>query len=168
MSNSNDPTAITTAIDDAEDAFDHVSTFGQPTYEDDIDTDEDWITQLTKACQLIDGTRTIRNHNGHYTAIVELSFGAIERSLEAWLLDRTGNEVEDFDNHEDAYMRVDQQGLFTDGTGRALLNLYHPNRNESYYAERVPTEEQADAMFALAQAVHDHVVNDIDRGYCHC
>ena len=49
------------------------------------------------------------------------------------------------------------------------MQLNQNNRNESYYAERTPTEEQADAMFELARAVHDHVAGDIDRrGYCNC
>jgi len=168
MSNGHDPTAITDAIADAEDAFDHVG-FGEPTFETGISSDEDWTNQLTKACQVIDGARTIDAHNGHYTAIIELCFGGIERSLEAWLLEQTGNQPGDLTDHDRVYDRVDQQALFTDDTGRALADLYHSNRNESYYAERTPTREQATAMLDLAQAVHDHVVGQIDdRGYCTC
>jgi hypothetical protein len=80
---SNDPTDVTDAIAHAEDAFGGTATFGQQTYEDGIVSDDDWTTQLTKGCQLIDGARTIRNHNGHYTAVIELCFGAVERSLQA-------------------------------------------------------------------------------------
>ena len=168
MSNRNDPAAITDGIADAQDAFKHAG-FGQPTFEAGIDSEEDWTTQLTKACQLIDGARTMREHNGHYTAVIELSFGAIERSLEAWLLSETGDELSDLTDHVYVYERVDQQGLFTDGTGIALATLYSENRKESYYADRTPTQEQADAMTTLAAAVHDHIVSEIDhRSYCTC
>lgn len=168
MSSGDDPTAITDGIADAQDAFKHAG-FGQPTFEAGIDSDDHWTTQLTKACQLIDGARTIREHNGHYTAVIELCFGAIERSLEAWLLSETGDEVSDFTDHVYVYERADQQGLFSDGTGSALAALYTENRNESYYADRTPTREQADAMAALAKAIHDHIVTEIDhRNYCTC
>lgn len=168
MSNGNDPSAITSAIATAEDAFDHAG-FGDPTFEQGINSDADWTSHLTKACQVIDGVRTIRDHNGHYTAIIELCFGGIERSLEAWLLEQTGDEPGDFDDHVYVYERVDQQALFVNNTGQALFDLYHGNRTESYYAERTPTQEQADAMLELAQAVHDHIVDGIDdQGYCNC
>ena len=168
MSNGNDPSAITSAIANAEDAFDQVG-FGTPTFEAGIDSDEDWTTQLTKAYQVIDAARTIRSHNGHYTAIIELCFGGIERSLEAWLLKETGDDLTDFNDHDYVYERVDQQAFFVDDTGRALRDLYRSNRNESYYAERVPTQEQADAMFELTRAVHDHIVGQVDdQGYCNC
>lgn len=168
MSNGADPTAITDGIAAAQDAFEHAG-FGQPTFEEGIDSDEDWTTQLTKACQLIDGARTIREHNGHYTAVIELCFGAIERSLEAWLLSETGDEMTDLTDHVYVYERVDQQGLFSDGTGHSLATLYSENRNESYYADRTPTREQAAAMIDLAAAVHDHIGTEIDnRNYCTC
>lgn len=168
MSNGNDPNAITDGIADARDAFDHTG-FGQPTFEAGIDSEEDWTTQLTKACQLIDGARTIRNHNGHYTAVIELCFGAIERSLEAWLLSETGDEMNDLTDHEYVYERVDQQGLFSDATGSGLAELYAENRTQSYYANRTPTREQADAMTELAEAVHEHIVDEIDeKNYCTC
>lgn len=168
MSNGSDPSSITDRIGNAQDAFEHAG-FGQPTFEAGINSEEDWTIQLTKACQLVDGARTIQAHNGHYTAVVELCFGAIERSLEAWLLSETGDEMSDLTDHVYVYERVDQQGLFSDGTGSDLADLYSENRNESYYAARRPTQEQADAMTALAAAVHDHIVSEIDdRNYCTC
>lgn len=164
---SNDPNDITSAIAYAQDAFDGTATFGQPTYEDGIVSEDDWTAQLTKGCQLIDGARTIRDHNGHHTAVIELCFGAIERSLQAWLLSQTGDEPEDLQDHETPYQRADDAGLF-DGVGEQLGLLYQNNRTQSYYANRTPTEEQANTMFELAQAIHDYVADLIDRGYCHC
>lgn len=162
-----DPDAVTDGIADAEDAFDQVATLGRPTFEEGIDTDEAWTAQLTKGCQLIDAARTIREHNGHYTAVVELCFGAIERSVQAWLLTEAGDDPDDLNDHETPYERADEAGLF-DGSGRKLGFLYSENRTRSYYANTTPTEQQSDAMFSLAQAVHDHVVDLVDHGYCSC
>lgn len=162
-----DPTDITDGIAAAKDAFNQVSTVGQQTFEQNIASDDDWTAQLTKGCQLIDAARTIRAHNGHYTAVIELCFGAIERSIQAWLLNETGDEPADLTDHETPYERADQAGLF-DGSGDELGFLYAENRTQSYYANTTPTKEQADAMFDLAEAVHDHVVKLIDHDYCHC
>lgn len=164
---SSDPREITSAIANAEDAFDGTSTIGKQTPEDGIVSEENWTAQLTKGCQLIDGARTIHEYNGHYTAVIELCFGAIERSLQAWLLSQTGDEPEDLQDHETLYQRADNAGLF-DCSGEQLGFLYRNNRTQSYYANRTPTEEQASAMFELAQAVHDHVATLPDRDYCHC
>jgi len=164
---SNDPKDVTSAIAHAEDAFDRAPIAGQPTFEDGIDSDEDWTSQLTKGCQLVNAAYTIRENNGHYTAIIELCFGAIERSIQAWLLSETSDEPEDLKDHETPYERADDAGLF-DGAGETLGFLYSENRTQSYYANRTPTEEEADAMFDLAQEVHSYVVNLIDHSYCHC
>lgn len=165
MSSGSDPKAITDAVADAEDAFD--GRLYEQTYEEHIETGEDWKIQFTKACRVIDAAKTIRENNGHYTAVIELCFGGIERSLEAWLIASTGNDLEDLQDHTTPYERADSAGLFS-GTGEILLTLYEDNRTESYYADRRPTEEQADAMLQTATAVHNHIGDQIDHDYCTC
>ena len=53
MSNSSDPVAVLTALDRAQDAFEMVGR-GRAAFEDGISADEDWKTQLTKACRLLE------------------------------------------------------------------------------------------------------------------
>jgi len=168
MSNGDDPAAIIDGIADAQDAFEHAG-FGQPTFEEDIDSDEDWTTQLTKACQLIDGARTIREHNGHYTAVIELCFGAIERSVEAYVIATSSDAVEDFRDHEYSYERAHEVGLFETETAATMRNLYSENRTESYYGGGRPTDRQAEAMADLAHEVHRFVTDQIrEGGVCVC
>jgi hypothetical protein len=42
--------------------------------------------QLKKGCRLIAAARTLQDQNGYHTAVVELAFGAIERSFEFYSL----------------------------------------------------------------------------------
>lgn len=79
-----DPNAITDALEAAVDAFNEEGR-GLPTYEELIDTDADWKTQLTKGCALLRAVERIDGY-GNYTAFIERCFGAIERSIEAFAL----------------------------------------------------------------------------------
>jgi len=91
-----DPKAVEEALDEAIDAF-NMAGQGRPTPESDIDTDDDWKTQLTKGCRLLAAVGEIQAE-GYYTATVELSFGIIERSLEAFAIAEGGDELHDFPN----------------------------------------------------------------------
>ena len=71
MSEESDPRDIRTALDAAIDAFNEEG-FGVPTREDAIATDDEWKTQLTKACRLLDAVARI-DGEGHYTAVIELA-----------------------------------------------------------------------------------------------
>jgi hypothetical protein len=93
MSNGSDPEMVLTALEQAEDAF-AARGRGLPTTEDEIESGGDWETQLTKACKLREVAEIIDEQNGHYTAIIELSFGAIERSIEAYAVAMTDDEVQ--------------------------------------------------------------------------
>jgi hypothetical protein len=88
MSEDSDPTAITEALQQATDAFNEAG-HGVPVYEGGIKTDTDWKTQLTKGCKLLRAIEQI-DGGGHHTATIELGFGAIERSLEAFALAEGG------------------------------------------------------------------------------
>lgn len=168
MSNGSDPNEILDALGRAQDAFDYRGR-GRPTPEHGVESGGDWETQLTKACRLLEVIESIEEHNGHFTAIIELSFGAIERSIEAYAVAMSGDEVEEFRDHEFSYERAHQLGLFERETAEKMKNLYSENRTESYYGGGQPTDHQAEAMAELARSVHGFVVDQIrEGGICIC
>ncbi|WP_058992339.1 hypothetical protein [Haloarcula sp. CBA1127] len=85
MSNGSDPAAVLDAIERAQDAFEMVGR-GRTVFEEGISADADWETQLTKACRLLEVVDTLQAQDGYYTAVIEVCFGAIERSIEAYAL----------------------------------------------------------------------------------
>lgn len=167
MSRDSDPNEIRRAIDTALDAFNEEGR-GMPTPEDAIDTDADWKSQLTKGCRLLAAIELIAG-DGYHTATIELAFGAIERSLEAYALSEGGDDLEDFHGHTHCYERVRALGLFSRETARDLEGLYDNNRTDSYYGGRRPTQEQAEAMRALSGSIHAFTTDQIREGrVCTC
>lgn len=167
MSERSDPNDVTTALAAAIDAFNEEG-HGVPTRETTIDSDADWKTQLTKACRLLATVERIDGH-GYYTATIELCFGAIERSLEAYALAEGGDKLDDFHDHSYCYDRATDLGLFSTTTADDLQRLYETNRTDSYYGGRRPTAEQTDAMRQLARSIHQYVVNQVrEGGVCVC
>ncbi len=167
MSSDSDPRAITDALASAIDAFNEEG-YGIPTHEDEIDSDTDWKTQLTKACRLLAAIEHISGQ-GFYTATIELCFGATERSVEAYALAEGGDELHDFHDHSTCYDRATALGLLSDTTTQNLRELYDTNRTDSYYGGRRPTERQAETMQQLARGVHEYVTDQIrEGGVCVC
>ncbi|MES3517672.1 MAG: DNA-binding protein [Natronomonas sp.] len=167
MSKGSDPQTIIDALHAATDAFNEEG-YGIPTRESEIDTAADWKTQLTKACRLLAAIEELAGA-GFYTATIELCFGAIERSLEAFTLTEGGDDLEDFHDHTHCYDRAAALGLFSDETTANLRRLYDTNRTDSYYGGKRPTERQADAMRRLSRSIHGHVVDQIrNGGVCVC
>ena len=106
---------------------------------------------------------------GFYTATIELCFGAIERSVQAYALAEGGDDLTDFHDHTTSYDRATALGLLSDTTTRDLRQLYDTNRTDSYYGGRLPTERQADTMQQLAQSVHEYATDQIrEGGVCVC
>lgn len=168
MSNGSDPADVRNALDRAQDAFEMIGC-GRADFEAGISDGDDWETQLTKACRLIEVTETLQAEDGYYTAVIEVSFGAVERSIETYALAMTNDSLQDFQDHQFGYERAHQIGLFTRETAEDMKNLYSENRTESYYGGGRPTEEQADAMVDLAAAVHEFSVSQIrEGGVCLC
>lgn len=167
MSEESDPTAITNALTDSIDAFNEQG-IGIPTYEDGIDTDADWKTQLTKGCRLLRAVSEIPAET-YYTASIELCFGAIERSLEAFALSEGGNELAEFHDHTYCYERAAALGLLSRETADRLEGLYDENRTDSYYGGKRPTVEQAEAIQRLADEIHRYVTDQLQEGgVCTC
>lgn len=168
MSNGSDPASVLDAIELAQDAFEMVGR-GRTVFEEGISADADWETQLTKACRLLEVVDTLQAQDGYYTAVIEVCFGAIERSIEAYALSMSNDTLQDFQDHQFSYDRAHQIGLFERDTAMEMKELYSENRTESYYGGGRPTEEQAEAMTELATAVHQFVVNQIrEGGVCLC
>jgi len=167
MRDGSDPAAIVAALEAAVDAFDEAG-YGVPTREEEIEPDADWKTQLTKACRLRAAVEQIEGQ-GFYTATIELCFGAIERSVEAYALAAGGDTLDDFHDHTYCYDRANALGLLSTPTTDDLRQLYDTNRTDSYYGGRRPTEQQAVAMRTLSRSVHEHVRNQIrEGGVCVC
>jgi len=68
---------------------------GIPVREPDIETADNWKTQLTKGCRLLTVVKELEG-SGYYIATVELCFGIIERSLEAFAMVEGGDTLRDF------------------------------------------------------------------------
>lgn len=168
MSNGSDPRVVLAALEQAEDAFEEVG-HGVPTYETGIESGGDWKTQLTKVCKLLEVATVLEERNGYYTAVIELCFGAIERSIEGYAVAMAGDDVADFRDHEYSYERAHEVGLFEEATAESMRDLYSENRTESYYGGGRPTDRQAEAMSALAREVHNFVTEQIrEGGVCIC
>lgn len=162
-----DPTAITDALAVAVDAFNEEG-HGVPTSEEAIETDDEWKAQLTKGCTLLRAVERI-DGDGYHTANIELCFGAIERSIEAFALAEGGDELADFHDYTHCYDRAADLALFSVSTATALERLYTENRTDSYYGGKRPTMEQATALQSLASEIHRHVTNRIrEGGVCVC
>ncbi|RQH00540.1 DNA-binding protein [Natrarchaeobius oligotrophus] len=142
---------------------------GQVEFEAGISGDDDWETQLTKACRLLEVVDALQSQGDYFTAVIEVCFGAIERSIEAYALAMTNDSLQDFQDHQFSYERAHQIGLFSKETAEEMKSLYSENRTESYYGGGRPTGEQAKAMAELAAAVHQFAVDQIrEGGVCLC
>jgi hypothetical protein len=162
-----DPSAVRDALEDARSAF--LARRPQSSFEAHLDPDDPEATQLRKACRLIEACRTLRANDGFHTSVIEMSFAAIERTLEFYVLAQSNDTVEDFQDHAYAFDRAAALGLFSEATCDGLYQLHVDNRSAAYYRDTVATREQADAMFALAVEVHAFTTAFLQREHeCHC
>jgi len=165
-----DSSSVLDALDRAEDAFGGYTT-GAPEYEENLDPEANQppVIQLRKACRLLDACRTLREHDGYHTSVIEMSFAAIERTLEFYALSASNDSIDNFQNHTRAYDRAAALGVFSEETARRLQTLYTDNRSAAYYRDTVATAEQAEMMFSLSVTIHDHVKNFSQQPYeCCC
>lgn len=165
-----EPDDLDDAVSRAEDAFG--GQLGRPDYEEELDPDahDSDVIRLRKACRLLDACRLLRDHGGYHTSVIEMSFAAIERTLEFYALTSSNDTIDDFrEGHDRAYDRGADLGLVTGDTARRLKQLYRDNRAAAYYRDTVAAAQQADAMFDLAVVVHDYVKNFARRSHqCRC
>lgn len=160
-----DSSYVEDALTDAQRAFER-----EPVHkESGLDTDDDALLQLRKACRLLDAARFLRTQNGYYTVVIESSFIAIERSIHFYLLHATGMDSTEFVTHSDVYERGAEANLYSKSLGDQFLQLWRENRSKTYYRQAVGGETQADAMLQLATAVHQYILDYLSIGHeCIC
>jgi len=98
-----------------------------------LDVSGDALVQLRKACRILDGIRALRDIDRHHTLVVESSFAAVERSVQFNVVDAGDADSNDIMSHEDTFEPGAQAGIFSDGTGEELVELWKKYRNELYY-----------------------------------
>jgi hypothetical protein len=135
-----------------------VSAFTQRgTVEPGLDVEGEALLQLRKACRILDGIRALRDIDRHHTLVVEGSFAALGRTVQFYVVDRGLAETEELMNHEDTFEYGVQAGVFSEATKDELVELWQNYRNGTYYQQERATTEQAEAMLAYAECIHDHV-----------
>jgi hypothetical protein len=165
-----EPDALIGALAHTEDAFS--GQLGRPEYEEGLDPSAHTVDviQLRKACRLLDACRLLREHDGYHTSVIEMSFAAIERTLEFYALTASNDTIDDFrEGHDRAYDRGAALGLVSEETARRMKQLYRENRAASYYRDTIAAAQQADALFELAVTLHEYVQNFARRSHqCQC
>ena len=139
------------------------------TVEPGLDVEGDALLQLRKACRILDGITALRDIDRHHTLVVEGSFAALERTVQFYVVDQGLAEMDDLMNHEDAFEYGMQAGVFSEATKDELVELWQTYRNGTYYQQERATAEQAEAMLAYAECMHDHVPKLAGRAHdCIC
>lgn len=124
-----------------------------------LDTADAPLIQLRKACRLLEAARSLRRRNGYYTVVIEASFVAIERSIQAFLVSRGYTTPDELRiGHTAVFDRASQVNLCSGKLATRLAHLWEQNRAELYYRETVASDQQATAMLALGEAIHQHVL----------
>jgi hypothetical protein len=135
-----------------------VAAFSQRgTVEPGLDVEGEALLQLRKGCRILDGVRALRDIDRHHTMVVEGSFAALERTVQFYVVDRELAETTDLLNHEDTFEYGVQAGVFSETTKDELVELWQNYRNGTYYQQERATAEQAEAMLAHAECMHDHI-----------
>ena len=126
--------------------------------EEGLDTDDMELLQLRKACRLLEAASFLEDENGYYTVIIEASFGAIERTIQFYLLQTGLLHEDEYVTHDAVYERGFEAGLYGEKFKEKLTGLWRNNRSKTYYREGVGTEERAEVMLKIACSIHDYVL----------
>jgi len=115
--------------------------------------------QLGKACAMLGTCRQLRRGSNNHVSIVELSFNAIERSFQFYLVDQTAASSADFRKHEDVFEDIERRGVFSETSVPARIDAFRSeHRARIYYDIDRPGRDLATGMYELAEAVHAYVV----------
>jgi hypothetical protein len=116
-----DPHSLEDAYDQVVDALDFQS---GATYEPAVEPSGTAAQiQLQKACRHLEACDLLHDE-AFYGGVVELSFGAMERTLEGYMLAVLGNDLSDFQNHTDVYDRAETHGPISRQMARDLKMVY--------------------------------------------
>lgn len=126
--------------------------------------------QLGKACALLNACRQLRYGDDNHVSTVELSFGAIERSFQFYLVETTAIESSELHRHEDVFAEIAARNVFSDRDVASRIDgLRNRHRASFYYDLDRPGADLADALFDLAEATHEYVVEFANaHSRCRC
>jgi hypothetical protein len=128
------------------------------TIEEGLDVDDAELVQLRRACRLLEVGANLLEQ-GYYTVVIESAFVAIERTIQFRLIhDGAMSPEEVISSHRRLYQRGAEIGLYDDTFGDDLAELWNRNRTKTYYRLGIATKEQAEAMYRLANDIHQHLV----------
>lgn len=132
--------------------------------------DDDADIQLGKACAMLGTCRQLRQGTNNYVSIVELSFNAIERTFQFYLIEMTTAESADYRNHEDVFDDIAARNVFSDEDVASRIEMFRSeHRSRFYYDIDRPGRDFAMAMHELAEAIHQYLVEFGDaHSRCSC
>ena len=132
--------------------------------------DNDADIQLGKACAMLGTCRQLRQGMNNYVSIVELSFNAIERSFQFYLVEMTAAESTDYIKHEEVFEDIAARNVFPDGNIAGRIEAFRSeHRSRFYYDIDRPGRDFAMAMHDLAEEIHQYLVEFADaHSRCRC
>lgn len=131
---------------------------------------DDADIQLGKACALLGTCRQLRAGTNNYVSIVELSFNAIERSFQFYLVELTAAESSDYRTHDDVFSDIEARNVFSDEAVADRTDAVRSeHRSRYYYDIDRPGRDFAVAMHDFAEDVHRYIVEFADaHSRCNC
>lgn len=131
---------------------------------------EDADIQLGKACAMLGTCRQLRDGTNNNVSLVELSFNAIERSFQFYLVEMTAAESSDYHEHGAVYRDIERRGVFSDeDIADRIDSLRAEHRSRMYYDIDKPGRDLALGMHDLAEEVHAYIVTFADaQSRCSC
>lgn len=131
---------------------------------------DDADIQLGKACAMLGTCRQLRDGTNNYVSIVELSFNAIERSFQFYLVEMTTAESAEYRTHSEVFDDIETRNVFSDQNVADRIDAFRAeHRSRFYYDIDRPGRDFALAMHDLAEHVHRYVVEFADvHSRCNC
>ena len=133
-------------------------------------TDDDADIQLGKACAMLGTCRQLRHGTNNYVSIVELSFNAIERSFQFYLVEMTAAKSADYRTHEDVFADIAARNVFSDEDIASRIDAFRSeHRSQFYYDIDRPGRDFAMVLHDLAKEIHQYLVEFADaHSRCSC
>lgn len=115
--------------------------------------------QLGKACAMLGTCRQLRHGSNNYVSLVELSFNAIERSFQFYLIEQTAASSSDYRTHGQVFEDIAARGVFSDEHIADRIDAFRAeHRSRLYYDVARPGRDLAESMHDLAEEIHGYIV----------
>lgn len=121
--------------------------------------------QIKKACRLLALAKHLMDEKTpigsqqYYTTVIESSFVAIERTIQAYLLSAKVIRDDEFVTHENIFEMGAKAGIYSKTTEEMLRRLWDLNRSNIYYRRGLSTKYAAENMYLLANSIHTHLLS---------